>query len=383
MGRRIAIVLTTRGNYAKMKSTMRAVVERDDLELITIVGGGIIQARFGDYRPVIERDGFKIDETVDFLEGDGATLDSQTLSAGRAVTMIGEALGRLLPDLVLVIADRWEALSVAFAATTMNIPIAHLEGGEVSGSIDERLRHAITKLAHQHLPANPEAARRLERMGEPTARIAIVGTPSLDLLSNIDLGDRSVLGEALYVQGDRIDFGSDYAVVSQHPVVTEEDQAEAQIIETARGAARAGLPIAWMLPNMDAGGAGVMMAVTRLVNGGLGVPVRFYASMEFSRYSVLLANARVLIGNSSSGIRECAFLGTPVVNIGTRQNGRDRGRNVVDVSYDRHAIADAVVRQVAHGPYRSDPLYGDGTSGSKIANALATMPLALDKAIFE
>ena len=156
--RRVAIVLTTRGNSAKMKSTMAAIGARADLALLTLVGGGIIQKRFGDYRAVIESDGFCVDESVDFLVGHGETLASQTKSAGRAVTAFGVALGQLRPDVVMVVADRWEALSLALAATSMNIPIAHLEGGEVSGSIDERLRHAVTKLAHLHLPANDDAA---------------------------------------------------------------------------------------------------------------------------------------------------------------------------------------------------------------------------------
>jgi len=330
---------------------------------------------------MIEQDGYQIDATVDFLVGDGATLANQTESAARAVFLVGKMLEKLSPDILLVVADRWEALAMALAATTMNIPIAHLEGGEVSGSIDERLRHAVTKLAHLHFPANRDAADRIIRMGEDPERVIMVGTPSLDLLAEIDLSDRHVLAHVQGAQGHAIDFTGDYIVVSQHPVVTEIADAERQITETMLAVASARLPVVWILPNMDAGNDGVMRAITRLYRHGIDVPVRTYASMRFEHYAVLIANARCLIGNSSSGIREAAFLGTPVVNIGTRQNGRARGRNVIDVGYGRQEIADALKRQIAHGRYPSDPIYGDGRAGIRIAEALATMPLGLEKTI--
>ena len=280
----------------------------------------------------------------------------------------------------MVVADRWEALSLALAATSMNIPIAHLEGGEVSGSIDERLRHAVTKLAHLHLPANDDAAERIARMGEDRSRIVVVGTPSLDLLADVDLADRQAPAGALGGEGDTIDFGQDYIVVSQHPVVTEEAEAERQISETMVAATTAGLPVVWMLPNMDAGGEGVIRAVAQWREGAR-VPLRIYPSMRFEYYSALLANARCLVGNSSSGIREGAYLGTPVVNVGTRQTGRVRGRNVIDVGNDRMEIADAIARQLAHGRYPLDPIYGDGRAGARIADAIAAMPLSLQKTI--
>ena len=379
--RRIAIVLTTRGNYAKTKSTMRAIQGAAALELVTIVGGGIVQSRFGDYRPAIEGDGFRIDCSVDFLLEDGATLGAQAESAARAVSMVGHALTQLRPDAVLVIADRYEALAIALAATCMNVPIAHLEGGEVSGSIDERMRHAITKLAHLHLPANAEAASRIERMGEDRARIVVVGTPSLDLLAALDLEERGALTRATGGDGDTIDFASDYVVVSQHPVPTEADSAEQQIEETAAAIAAVGLPTVWMLPNMDAGGDGAGRAFARIRRDGLGVRLRFYPSLALEAYAVLLHHARCLVGNSSSGIREGAFLGVPAINIGSRQRGRQRGRNVVDVANRCDAITAAMRGQIAHGRYPCDPVYGDGNAGAKIAAALRMMPLGLEKMI--
>lgn len=371
---KICIVLTTRGNYAKMKSTMRAIRSHPNLALQVVLAGGILQDRFGDYGPIIEADGFAIDRKVDFLIEGGETLIAMTKSAGRATELLGEAFAELEPNVILVIADRYEAMSVALAATCMNLPIAHLEGGEISGSIDERLRHAITQLAHIHFPANDAAAERILRLGAPAESVFTVGTPSLDLLEDFDLGDTARLFDlqARAGNGDEIDYRGDYVVVSQHPVVTEYAATEEQIRATAAAIDEIGLPAVWLTPNMDAGGDGVARAIARHRNQTRRIPVRYFASMKMGPYATLLRNSRCLVGNSSSGIRECAFLGVPVVNIGTRQKGRARGANVIDVGHEARAIVEATRRQIAHGRYPSDPIYGDGRSGERIAAALAT-----------
>lgn len=380
--RKICVVLTTRGNYAKMKSTMAAVRRHPSLELQIVLAGGIVQDAFGDYAPVLAADGFAADTVVDFLVGEGATLAATADSAGRAVSMLGATLLKMRPDCVLVIADRYEALSLALAATCCNIVIAHHEGGEVSGSIDERLRHAITKLAQIHLPANADAAARIAAMGEAPESIHVVGTPSLDLLAGFDLADRSPLVAFQEKAGDgaRIDYTKPYVVVSQHPVVTEIAEAASQIRQTAEAVIAVGVPAVWLLPNMDAGRGDIVQAIDDLQKRVEGVPIRFVRSMPFELYATLLANAACLVGNSSSGIRESAFLGVPAVNIGTRQEGRQRGRNVIDVNeYCAAPIAAAMRHQIAHGRYASDPIYGDGKSGERIAHVLATVPFALDK----
>jgi len=377
MTRRIAIALTTRGNYAKMKSTMRAIQARPDLELVLMVGGGILQDRFGDFRPVIAGEGFRIDAELDFLTGGGETLAAMTESAAAATKSLAQALQSRSVDILVVIADRYEALAMALAATCMNVPIAHLEGGEISGSIDERMRHAISKLAHVHFPATPGAADILRRMGEPDDRIFVVGTPSLDVIAALDLDDASALRAVPGVSG--VDLDSDFLVVSQHPVVTEYAEAEAQIRETAAAVAELGLPVIWIRPNMDAGGDGVRRALADVERGARRLPIRFYPSLPIEQYSVLLKRARCLIGNSSSGLREGEFLGVPVVNIGTRQQGRERGANVIDVKPDRTEILRAIREQLAHGPYSTAYVYGNGHAGEKIAEVLARVPLDLDK----
>lgn len=380
MKRRVAIVLTTRGNYAKMKSTMRAVLNHPALELQVVVGGGIVLARYGDYAGIIEADGFRIDRRVPFLS-DGDTLGEMARSAGQATKGMAEAFEELRPDVVIVIADRYEALSVAHAALCMNIPIAHLEGGEVSGSIDESIRHAITKLAHIHFPATSSASDRIIRMGESSESVIVVGSPSLDLLSGLDLSDVSSLNAIHWIDGGDTspDFQKDYIVVSQHPVVTEYDDRSENMDETALAVRELGLPAVWVWPNMDAGSAEVTAGIRKFRTDH--ADIHHVASLPMELYAILLKNARCLVGNSSSGIRECEFLGVPVVNIGTRQQGRQRGANVMDVPYDRRAIIRTIHTQLAHGPYQSVHLYGDGRAGEKIANALARHDFRIQKRI--
>ena len=288
---------------------------------------------------------------------------------------------RLRPDVVVVIADRYEVLSIAQAAMCMNVHIAHLEGGEVSGSIDERIRHAVSKLAQLHFPANSKAAERLRRLGEPEDRIHVVGTPSLDLLADCDLDNLSdaALVLAREGRGGDIDLDSDYIVVSQHAVPTEYDDTARQFAETTKAVYDLGLPIVWIMPNEEAGAGRAVETAAKLQSDPGAPPVRSIGSLQLADYAVLLRHARCLVGNSSSGIREGAFLGVPVVNVGTRQAGRQRGHNVVDVHHDASAIAGAARDQVAHGRYPSDPLYGDGHAGERIAEVLAECDLGLDK----
>jgi UDP-hydrolysing UDP-N-acetyl-D-glucosamine 2-epimerase len=380
MKRRIAIVLTTRGNYAKMKSTMRAIARHPSLELVTIVGGGILLTRYGNHVQRIEADGFRVDRQVHFLV-DGDAPVAMATSAGLATLAFADVFETLRPDVVVVIADRYEALAIALAAACSNVPIAHLEGGEVSGSVDESFRHAITKLASVHFPANQDAADRIVRLGEDRGSVVVVGSPSLDLLGELDLHDLRRLDglQTFGVEGDRIDVSGDYVVVSQHPVVTEYEEAISQLEQTARALTELKLPAVWLWPNMDAGADGMRNALREFCRRHDGVA--HLSSLPFESYAVLLRNARCFVGNSSSGIRECAFLGVPVVNIGSRQAGRARAANVLDVPYDERAIVDAARSQIAHGPYPPSQLYGNGRSGELMARTLADHPLRRQKRI--
>ncbi len=381
--RKICIVLTTRGNYAKMKTTIKAIKEHPDLELQVILAGGIVHNNFGNFEPVLKSDNVEIDCKIDFLVDDGKNLEAMTDSAGRATSMIGKALHKLQPDVLMVIADRYEALSIALSATCMNISIAHLEGGEISGSIDERIRHAITKLSHLHFPANKDSAIRIAKMGEDDNSIFDVGTPSIDLIRNLNFSDFSCLNNKTIngLSGIDINYSHDYLVVSQHPVVTEQKSSELQIYETAKAVSKIGIPVFWIRPNMDAGRDGVEKALTNLVDIFENVQICYASSLTLEAYATLLKNSKCLVGNSSSGIRECEYMGVPVVNVGSRQQGRMRGENVIDVGYKADDIEVAIHQQIKHGAYKPDYIYGNGQAGEKIVNILASYEFKLDKLI--
>ncbi len=382
MSRRICIVLTTRGNYGKMKSTMAAIQRHPDLSLQLVVGGILLGQDYDSFVEVIEWDGFTIDRTLDYIAA-GQTLDSVVESAGRCTIAFGRILTELDPDVVMVIADRYECLSIAQAAMCRNTVIAHLEGGEVSGSIDERIRHAITKLAHIHFPANRDAADRLIRLGEIADTVHVVGTPSLDQLAGLDLAAGDDLDRCLTDNGNgaAVDLTAEYLVVSQHPVVTEYDDARRQFTHTADAVVELNIPTIWVLPNDDAGAQSVAGPLSALQSNGDAPPVRTISGLNFVRYAALIKNAVCLVGNTSSGIRESAFLGVPVVNIGNRQRGRQQGGNVVNVGHDTDEIVAATRRQIAHGVYPSDTVYGDGRAGEQIAACLAAPLPPVDKTL--
>lgn len=382
MKRKVCVVITTRGNYAKTKSVMKAILEHPDLELQLILGGGAVLPKYGDLTGKIRMDGFEIQRVLHFLI-EGENLVTMTQSAGLATIEMARAFNDLNPNIVLVIADRFEALSIAMAAFYMNIIVAHMEGGEVSGSIDDSIRHAITKLAHIHFPANKTAAERIIKMGEDPRNVFVVGTTSLDQLSEIDLEDVESLFALQQTAGvgSEIDYRNDFIMVLQHPVVTEYYENQKNIEETIAAIEKLRIPTVWIWPNMDAGSDGITKGIRLFRERRNPSYIRFYKSVPFEDYAKLLYGCRCLVGNSSSGIREAAFLGTPVVNIGTRQNGRERGINVIDVDYKREMITEAIIKQMERGRYPSDPLYGDGKAGKKIAEILSICEINLQKKI--
>ena len=264
----------------------------------------------------------------------------------------------LKPDVVVTVADRYETLSTAVAAAYMNIPVAHIQGGEVTGSIDEKVRHAVTKLADVHLVSTDKAAERVIRMGEDPSMVFVTGCPSIDLAATMleDPGLDFDVFERYGGVGPRADLSNGYLVVMQHPVTTEYHQARRHVTETLRVVKELDLPALWFWPNVDAGADGTSSGIRTFREEQDPRNIHFFKNMSPVDFLKLLHNSRCLIGNSSVGIRECSFLGVPVVNIGSRQAGRDRGGNVVDAGYDREEIAEAVERQLHNGRFSPSPL---------------------------
>jgi GDP/UDP-N,N'-diacetylbacillosamine 2-epimerase (hydrolysing) len=373
MKRKVCVVVASRANYGRIKAVMQAIGRHPDLELQLIVGASALLERYGRAIDVIRADGFEPDATV-YLVLEGETPATMAKSTGLGIMELATAFDHLRPDIVLTVADRYETMATAVASSYMNIPLAHTQGGEVTGSIDESVRHAITKLAHIHFPTTELSRQRLLRMGESPDRIFVTGCPSIDAIAGIDL---TLKPETLARTGvgASIDPASRFLLVLQHPVTTEYQAANQAIEATIEAIRRLKRPTVWLWPNVDAGSDVVSKRLRQFRENDRPDYVHFYRNFSVEDYARVMNAAGCIVGNTSSSIREGAFLGTPAVNIGSRQQGRERACNVVDVPNDAAAIEAAIRRQLEHGKYPSSSLYGDGKAAPRIAGHLASVAL--------
>jgi UDP-hydrolysing UDP-N-acetyl-D-glucosamine 2-epimerase len=273
-------------------------------------------------------------------------------------------------------------MATALAATYMNIPLAHTMGGEVSGNIDESIRHAVTKFAHLHFPASQGAADRIVKLGEDPESVHLVGCPRMDLVAEVLADDGNGLSDLFETGvGGRFSLDEPFLLVSQHPVTTEYGDGKRQIQETLKAVQALDVPAIVLWPNADAGSEHIAAGIRQFREHNDDSKLHFFKNLPTSDYIKLMSRTAALVGNSSSAIREGAFIGTPAVNIGPRQDGRDRGSNVVDVDYDSTAIVDATRTQMANGRYEMEPIYGDGHAGERIADVLATTTISIHKRI--
>ena len=381
--RKVCVVIGSRANYGSIKSVMRAVQAHPALQLQIIVAASALLDRFGSVVDVIERDGFTPDARVNMIV-EGETPVTMAKSTGLGLLELPTLFELLKPNVVVTVGDRFETMATAVAGAYMNIPLAHTMGGEVTGTIDESIRHAITKLAHIHFPANQAAADRIVRLGEDARAVHVVGCPRIDLVSEIiDGGSAEMDAEWLDREGvgGHISPDEPFLLVSQHPITTEYGQGEDQIGETLMALHELQMPTVMLWPNVDAGSEDVSRGMRKFREEFTPEHMRFYKNFPVETYLRLMKSAACLVGNSSASIREGAFVGTPAVNIGSRQDGRERGSNVMDVEHQRAAIGGAVRRQIEHGPYPPEHIYGDGQAGARIANVLSTTSLSVRKQI--
>jgi UDP-hydrolysing UDP-N-acetyl-D-glucosamine 2-epimerase len=381
--RKVCVVVNSRANYGRIKSFLRAAMDHPDLELQLIVGASALLYRFGSAIDIIRGDGFEPQAIVHSVV-DGETPVTMAKSVGLGTIELATHFEALKPDVVLTVADRFETIATAIAASYMNIPVAHTQGGEVTGSIDENVRHAITKLSHIHFPATQRAREFLLRMGERPDTIHVTGCPSIDVLVENDLAlPKDIFARNKGVGAD-LDVSKPYVMVMQHPVTTEYGEGLTQIEATLKAVdriGRQGMQVIWLWPNADAGSDDVAKGLRVFRENNDPDYLHLYRNFSPEDYARLLNNAVCMIGNSSSGLREAAYLGTPSVNIGTRQRGRDRAQNVIDTPHNAEAIYRAIERQVAHGRYPNSLMFGDGSSGKRIADILATASLQLEKSL--
>lgn len=381
MSRKICIFIGSRANYSSIKSAMTAIKNHKKLRLQLIVGASAILERFGNVSKLIEKDGFKINKKINMLL-EGANPETMAKSTGLGLIEISSALELLKPDVVVTVGDRFETMSTTLAAAYMNITVAHTMGGEVTGTIDESIRHAVTKFSNIHFPASQDAKNRIIKLGEFVKDVHLVGCPRIDLVK--DTLGRKNLNTKIKIPtgvGDNVNVTKPFLLVSQHPVTTEYSNSEKQILSTLKAVKKTGLPAIILWPNADAGADEISKGIRKWRETGGHTKVQFYKNLPIDYYIYLMSKTACLVGNSSSGIREGAFIGTPVVNIGTRQKRRQRGKNVIDSSNDEKNIYKSIMVQIQKGKYKSEHIYGDGSAGKKIADILYKSKLNIQKII--
>ena len=369
--RKIAVLTGARATYGYNRRIMRLIHESDDLELAVIVTGMHLLKEYGLTVQEVAREGLPIAARADMILG-GDTPTAWAKSLGVCVQSLAQVFDMIQPDMLLVTGDRGEMLAATMTAAYMNIPVAHLQSGDLSGHIDGTARHAITKLCHIHFPACEDSAKRVERMGEESWRIFNVGAPQLDEVIHGPRIDPSSLAQRL-----ELNLEEPILIVLQHPVLAELSQTREQMIETMEAIGKVGLQTVVIYPNVDAAGQEIIDGIRQYEH----LPfVRSFRNLERQVFISLMAITSVIVGNSSCGILEAPSFKLAAVNIGSRQRGRMQASNVINVSYDRGQIADGIRMALWDEGFRArlqhcvNP-YGDGKSSERVVKILSEIPI--------
>lgn len=378
MKRKICVVVASRANYGRVKYVMKAIQNHPDLELQLVVGASVLLDRFGNALRVIEKDGFVPIRKIYYVV-EGENLETQAKSTGLGIIELSTVFEDIRPDVVITVADRYETMATAIAATYLNIPLAHIQGGEITGNIDELVRHAITKLAHYHFPSTEQSRERLIKMGEQSERIVNSGCPSIDTLCHQDLSISNEKMKEYGGVGYRIDFTKPYILMIQHPVTTSPEEGRIQVEKTLEALKGRKEQKIIMWPNIDAGSDLVSKGIRIFRDNNSSLNFSYHKNFPPEIYNCILNNAVCAVGNSSSFIREASFMGTPTVIVGDRQEGREHGSNVVFAQYDTEDIAKCLEAQISHGRYESETIFGRGNAGEIIADYLAKVNLSIHK----
>jgi len=380
--RKICFPIMNRIHYARQKRLLQLLNRHPQIELQLVVGGSVLLDKYGHhFFSAIKADGFRVEETLfNIIEGGNHVTMAKT--AGLTALEFANLLHKLNSDIVLIRGDRFEQMAIAMVAAYINKTVAHIEGGDLSGSIDESVRHAITKLAHIHFVTNNDARKRVIQMGEHPKYVFNVGSPDVEFASLVKKRVDSYVVNNVGL-GHEIDFREPYLMVMQHPVTTEYRNREYEEI-LLEAVDDLNMQTIWFWPNIDAGTAEMAKAIRVYRESGQlkNNKIRFIIDLLPEDFIAVLKNAGVLVGNSSAGIKESSYFGIPVVNIGTRQNQRLRAQNVLDVGHAKTDVAKAIKKQISHGKYRSSNLYFKPNTSRKIVDVLVNIPLFSQKSFY-
>ena len=376
MKRKILYITGTRADYGLMQSVMRKIEEHPKLELEIIVTGMHLMPEFGMTINEIKKDGFKIHE-IDATYGED-NKESMANFVGGFIQLLTKKAKEIKPDLILLLGDRGEMLAGAIVGAYLTIPVAHLHGGEITSTVDEFSRHAITKLAHIHLPATEKSAERIIKMGEDPSNVFVVGAPGLDSILNESLIEPVELSKKY-----NLDLTQPIFIVVQHPVTTEVRAAHEHIRETLEAIVELRYQTILIYPNADAGGRGMIKVIKEYEKY---LFINVFKNIPHIEYISLMKIVTAMVGNSSSGIVEAPSFGLPVINIGSRQEGRERAENVIDVDYDKEQIETAIKKALGDENFKEKVKkckspYGNGKAGVRIADILSK--IKIDKKLLQ
>ena len=383
---KILIAIGSRANYSSIKSFINACHLNKDINLLIVCFASAVLEEYGNIADMIEIDGYPVKYKLSNLLAGNKPTD-MSKSTGLALIDITSVLVNENPDYCVTVGDRFETIATAIASSYSNIRVIHTMGGELSGSIDESIRHAVTKLSHLHFTATEDARLRVIRLGEDPKYVLNVGCPRLDLVKSIiknpldaiDIRELEDLGV-----GSKLDFEKEFAIISMHPVTTSDSILD--IRPLIMNVLEHGLQIVCLWPNADSGSAIISKSIRKLRESGYvnQERIKFYKNLPVSIYIKLMNKCSVLIGNSSSGIREGAFIGTPCINIGTRQESRERGPNVIDIpKYEKKRFSKILIEQLNHRKYAQSYLYGNGNACDKMIDAIMLCKPAIQKKFIE
>lgn len=369
MKKKLVIVINNRANYARIRSFIWAAQRSKKINLVIILGASSVLEKFGNLEKVLLKDKIKISYKI-YTIVDGDKPITMAKSTALEINELSNIFEKEKPDMVLAIADRYETMSVAIAASYMNIFLIHTQGGEITGSIDESVRHAITKLSNLHFPSNKKAAKNVLRMGEKAKSIFNVGCPSVDIAKSV--ANKKINFKNLFSRNKfsysgkyKIDDFKEYCIVVQHPVTTEYVGSKSQIIETIKAINKSKKKFLWLWPNVDSGSDIISKQLRIFREKGSLENVIFIKNLSPEDFYVLLNNSKCIIGNSSVGIREGAYLGIPCINIGNRQNLREKGPNVTNCKHKSSEILKKI-NSIYGKKFRKSLIYGDGKTGKRM-----------------
>jgi UDP-hydrolysing UDP-N-acetyl-D-glucosamine 2-epimerase len=385
--RKITFIITSFIHYSRNILILEELKLRKDVELHIVIGGTALlpkySSKYSRLRNMLENDGFQnIHELYFSLEGDNNVVKAKTTGLG--IIEFSTLFNDIKPDLIIVRADRFEVLSATVTARYMNIPVAHIEGGDLTGSLDDSVRHAITKLSHIHIVTNTPAQKRLVQMGEDPKYIFNFGSPDVEVVTKA-INSKQAIDLSQTGSGSHFDFDKDFIMVMYHPVwqdAQKEGQLAKQTCSLLNAVHKSGYSAIWFWPNADVGAEEISHELRVFRDKTHEHKIHFMRYLPPKSFIWLLNKTRVLIGNSSAGIKECSYLGVPVVNIGTRQDKRLRASNVIDVDCTSENISNGILRQLQKKRYKASKLYYAENTGRNIARTLARVKLDHNKVFF-